>query len=73
MAAPANIGATDVAAVQLGNVNILANLNDPNLDFARSKVITAIYTMTGNEAANDAHGQGQRVKSLALPSGHRNK
>jgi hypothetical protein len=54
MAAPANIGATDVAAVQLGGVNILANLNDPNLDFARTKMVTAVYTMTGNEAANDA-------------------
>lgn len=54
MAAPANIGYTDIAAVQAGGVNILANLNDPNLDFARTKMVTAVYTMTGNEAANDA-------------------
>lgn len=44
---------TDIAAVQAGNVNTLANLNDPNLDFARLKLVTAVYTMTGNELAND--------------------
>lgn len=53
MAAPTNTWNTDVAAVQAGNVNVLANLNDPNLDFARSKIVTAVYTMTGNEVAND--------------------
>lgn len=53
MAAPTNTWNTDIAAVQAGNVNILANLNDPNLDFARTKMVTAIYTMTGNEVAND--------------------
>lgn len=54
MAAPTNIGYTDIAAVQAGNVNILANLDDPNLSFGRLKIITAVYTMTGNEVANDA-------------------
>lgn len=54
MAAPTNIWYTDIGAVQAGNVNILANLNDPNLDFSRVKMVTAVYTMTGNEVANDA-------------------
>lgn len=63
MAAPATIGYTDIAAVQAGGVNILANLDDPNLSMARSKVITAVYTMTGSEAANDA------IYIARIPSG----
>jgi hypothetical protein len=54
MAAPATIGYTDLAAVQAGGANILANLLDPNFTFGRLKEIEATYTMTGNEAANDA-------------------
>lgn len=54
MAAPASYGYTDIAAAQAGGANTLAALNDPNLDFARTKTLTAVYTMTGNEAANDA-------------------
>ena len=44
---------TDIAAVQKGSVNGLANLNDPNLDNGRVQKITATYTMAGTEAAND--------------------
>ena len=54
MGAPATIGYTDIAAVQAGNVNTLANLDDPNLSAGRLQLITAVYTMTGNEATNDA-------------------
>lgn len=44
---------TDISAVQAGNVNVLANLQDPNLTFGRVKLVTAVYTMTGAEVAND--------------------
>ena len=44
---------TDIAAVQAGGVNVLANLNDPNLDNGRVQKITATYTMKGTEGAND--------------------
>lgn len=54
MAAPANYGYTDLALVQAGNANVLASLQDPNFTAGRLKEITAIYTMTGSEAANDA-------------------
>lgn len=63
MAAPANYGYTDIAAVQAGGANILANLQDPNLTAGRVKLITAVYTMTGNEAANDA------IYIARIPSG----
>jgi hypothetical protein len=53
MGAPTNIWYSNIAAVQAGGVNILANLNDPNLDMGNVKLITATYTMTGNEVAND--------------------
>lgn len=54
MAAPATIGYTDVALIQQGGNNTLANLQDPNFSFGRIKEIVATYTMTGSEAANDA-------------------
>lgn len=54
MAAPAAYTYTDIGAVQAGGANILANLLDPNLTAGRIKTITAVYTMTGSEAANDA-------------------
>ena len=63
MAAPTNTWNTDVASVQAGGVNILANLDDPNLSFAREKIITATYTMTGNEVANDV------INIARVPSG----
>lgn len=63
MAVPANWGQTDLAAVQLGGQNILANLLDPNYSGGRFKMIVATYTMTGNEAANDA------VYIARVPSG----
>lgn len=63
MAAPTNIWYSNIGAVQAGNVNILANLQDPNLTAGRIKIITAIYTMTGNEVANDV------VYLARLPSG----
>ncbi len=44
---------TNVAAVEAGSVNILANLDDPNLSCARLSLITATYTMTGAESPND--------------------
>lgn len=44
---------TDVGAVEAGGVNILANLDDPNLSSGRVSLITATYTMVGTEAAND--------------------
>ena len=44
---------TDVGSVEAGSVNILANLDDPNLSSARLSLITATYTMTGNEIQND--------------------
>ena len=53
MGAPTNIWYSNVAAVQAGNVNILANLNDPILSGAPLEMIVAVYTMTGNEVAND--------------------
>lgn len=54
MAAPTNIWYTDIGAVMAGGVNVLANLQDPNLTAGRLQQITAVYTMTGNEVANDA-------------------
>ncbi len=63
MAAPATITYTDIAAVQAGGVNILANLDDPNLSAGRLQMITATYTMLGTEAANDA------IYIARLPSG----
>lgn len=55
MAAPTNIWYTNIASpAQVDGGNILANLDDPNLTAGRLKLITAIYTMTGNEVANDA-------------------
>lgn len=64
MAAPTNIWYTNVASpAQQGNQNTLANLVDPNLSSARVKLITAVYTMTGNEVANDA------IYIARLPSG----
>lgn len=63
MAAPTNIWNTNVAAVQVGGQNILASLLDPNLSGARIKIITATYTMTGNEVANDV------VNIAKIPSG----
>lgn len=57
------INYTDVGAVQAGGVNILANLDDPNLADSRVALITATYTMTGNEAAND------QVYIARVPSG----
>ncbi len=54
MAAPATIGYTDIATVQAGGANILASLLDPNFSNGRLREICATYTMTGNEAANDA-------------------
>lgn len=53
MGAPTNVWYTDVGTVQAGNVNILANLDDPNLSSGRLSLISATYTMTGNEVAND--------------------
>ena len=44
---------TNVGAVEAGNINILANLDDPNLSCARLSLITATYTMTGAEIQND--------------------
>lgn len=49
----ATIRYTDVGAVETGNVNYLANLDDPNLACGRLSLITATYTMTGSEVAND--------------------
>lgn len=63
MAAPTNIWYSNIGAVQAGGVNILANLYDPNLTAGRVKFITAVYTMTGNEVANDA------VYLARVPSG----
>jgi hypothetical protein len=63
MAAPTNIWYTDIGAVQAGGVNILANLDDPNLTAGRVKLITGTYTMTGNEVANDA------IYIARIPSG----
>lgn len=63
MAAPTNIWYTDIGAVQAGGVNILANLDDPNLSAGRLQIITAVYTMTGNEVANDA------IYIARIPSG----
>jgi hypothetical protein len=54
MAAPATIGYTDIATVQAGGANTLASLLDPNFSSGRLKAIVATYTITGNEAANDA-------------------
>ena len=53
MAAPTNIWYSNVGAVQAGNVNVLANLNDPVLAGGPLEAIIATYTMTGNEVAND--------------------
>lgn len=53
MAAPTNIWYSNIGAVQAGGVNVLANLDDPNLTAGRVKIITATYVMTGNEVAND--------------------
>lgn len=44
---------TDIAAPQKGGTNVLADLNNPNLDNGRIQLITAVYTMVGTEAAND--------------------
>lgn len=44
---------TNIAAAQLGGTNALGVLNDPNFSMGRLAAITATYTMTGNEAAND--------------------
>lgn len=44
---------TDVGAVEAGNVNILADLDNPNLSSARLSLITATYNMTGDEVQND--------------------
>lgn len=60
---PTNYWYTNVASVQAGGVNILANLDDPNLSSGRVSLITATYTMTGNELANDA------VYIARIPSG----
>lgn len=66
MANPTNIWYTNIGAVQAGGVNILANLQDTNLTAGRVKQITATYTMTGNEVANDVI-YIQRVPSGSLP------
>lgn len=63
MAAPTNIWYTDIGAPMAGNVNVLANLVDPNLSAGRLQQITAVYTMTGNEVANDA------IYIMRLPGG----
>lgn len=63
MAAPTNIWFSNVGAVQAGNVNILANLNDPILAGSPLEMIVATYTMTGNEVANDV------VYFARIPSG----
>ena len=63
MGAPTNIWYSDVGTVQAGNVNILANLDDPNLSAGAVKVVSATYTMTGNEVANDA------IYIARIPSG----
>lgn len=64
MAAPTNIWYTDIASpAQVDGQNTLAVLDDPNLTFGRLKLITAVYTMTGNEVANDA------IYIARLPSG----
>lgn len=63
MAAPTNIWYSNIASVAAGNVNVLADLVDPNLSATRVKLITAIYTMTGNEVANDV------IYLARLPSG----
>ncbi len=54
---------TDIGAVQAGGVNVLADLVDPNLSAARLKLITATYTMTGDEIANDV------IYIAKIPSG----
>jgi hypothetical protein len=53
MGAPTNIWYSNIGAVEAGGVNTLDSLNDPDLAMARVKLITAQYTMTGNEVAND--------------------
>lgn len=63
MAAPTNIWYSNVGAVQAGNVNVLANLNDPILSGSPLEMIVATYTMTGNEVANDV------IYFARIPSG----
>jgi|GEM_PF-4226314 hypothetical protein len=64
MAAPTNIWYTNIASpAQAGGQNTLANLDDPSLTSGRISLITATYTMTGNEVANDA------VYIARVPSG----
>lgn len=66
MANPTNIWYSNVGAVQAGGVNVLANLADTVLTAGRVKQITATYTMTGNEVANDVI-YIQRVPQGSLP------
>lgn len=63
MAAPTNIWLSNVAVAQAGGANQLASLNDPILSGAPLEMITATYTMTGNEVANDA------IYFARIPSG----
>lgn len=44
---------SDLGTIQAGGANVLASLNDPNFQRGALKLITAKYTMTGSEAAND--------------------
>ena len=63
MGAPTNIWYSNIALAAQGGVNVLAALSDPNLTFSRVKLVTAVYTMTGNEVANDV------IYIARMPSG----